>query len=306
MTEGLFVRRLAGRSALGASRGCACSTSSTSALSTPICRWPSSPLATRSAARSEAARHVGHARPRADRPVSRRCSANRSGRPLASCCDRAICGTTTAADSICKRPPACGRLPEKRRATCWRSCPASARFAARPTSWRRSPPSENLRRDGTLRRFAARSPTGRSPTERPPQDRARHECRRDQRHDRRDHRRRRFGAGPGSTASIRRWGSIGSNSSASRGPRPISEPAAPGARRRASACGSGPKQTQRALADHEVPEIARVDLSGAVLHLLAWGESDVAGFPWFEPPPPEALAQALTVLTNCGRVTRRD
>jgi ATP-dependent helicase HrpB len=44
------------------------------------------------------------------------------------------------------------------------------------------------------------------------------------------------------------------------------------------------------------PEIRRVDLAGAVLHLLCLGEKDVAHFPWLEPPPEAAVAQALTLL----------
>ncbi len=58
--------------------------------------------------------------------------------------------------------------------------------------------------------------------------------------------------------------------------------------------------TQRALAEHELPEIARVDLAGAVLSLLCWGETDPAGFPWFEPPAPEALDRALALLKQLG------
>ena len=60
------------------------------------------------------------------------------------------------------------------------------------------------------------------------------------------------------------------------------------------------EQTQRALAEHESPEIARVDLAGAVLELLCWGERDVAHFPWFEPPPREALDNALVLLRRLG------
>ena len=56
------------------------------------------------------------------------------------------------------------------------------------------------------------------------------------------------------------------------------------------------EQTQRALAEHERPEIARVELSGALLELLCWGETDVATFPWYETPPNESLDQALTLL----------
>jgi ATP-dependent helicase HrpB len=60
--------------------------------------------------------------------------------------------------------------------------------------------------------------------------------------------------------------------------------------------------TQRGLAGHELPEIARVDLSGALLHLLSWGQSDVAGFPWFEQPAAERVEQALALLRQLGAI----
>ena len=40
------------------------------------------------------------------------------------------------------------------------------------------------------------------------------------------------------------------------------------------------------LRPHREPEIARVDLAGAVLDLLAWG-ADPLTFEWFEAPPAE-------------------
>jgi ATP-dependent helicase HrpB len=50
------------------------------------------------------------------------------------------------------------------------------------------------------------------------------------------------------------------------------------------------------------PEIRRVDLAGAVLQLLCWGESDLARFPWLEPPREMAVSQALTLLERLGAV----
>src|SRR5262249_52246124 len=50
----------------------------------------------------------------------------------------------------------------------------------------------------------------------------------------------------------------------------------------------------RHLAEHDEPEIHRVDLAGAVLELLAWGENDPLGLPWFEPPSATAIEQALS------------
>ncbi len=54
--------------------------------------------------------------------------------------------------------------------------------------------------------------------------------------------------------------------------------------------------SQRARPEQTEPEIRRVDLTGPVLQLKAWGEADVLAFPWFEPPRAESLAQAEHVL----------
>jgi ATP-dependent helicase HrpB len=58
------------------------------------------------------------------------------------------------------------------------------------------------------------------------------------------------------------------------------------------------EREQQGLREFEQPEIARVDLSEAALQLLAWGERDVRGFPWFAPPPPAALDTALDLLAK--------
>ncbi|MBX9680742.1 MAG: ATP-dependent helicase HrpB [Gemmataceae bacterium] len=47
------------------------------------------------------------------------------------------------------------------------------------------------------------------------------------------------------------------------------------------------------------PEIRRVDLAAPMLHLLSLGE-DPASFPWFEPPRPESLQQAMLLLERLG------
>lgn len=54
--------------------------------------------------------------------------------------------------------------------------------------------------------------------------------------------------------------------------------------------------------EHDEPEIQRVDLTATVLELLAWGESDLTHFPWFEAPEHEALARALELLYQLGAV----
>jgi ATP-dependent helicase HrpB len=49
------------------------------------------------------------------------------------------------------------------------------------------------------------------------------------------------------------------------------------------------------------PEIARVDLVGPLLDVLAWG-GDAAGFEWFETPPAERLAAGMSLLERLGAV----
>ncbi|MFY9824232.1 MAG: ATP-dependent helicase HrpB [Thermoanaerobaculia bacterium] len=57
-----------------------------------------------------------------------------------------------------------------------------------------------------------------------------------------------------------------------------------------------PAYEHAALAERETPEIARVDLAGPALQLLAWGETDLASFGWFAAPSPESLAAAVQLL----------
>lgn len=52
----------------------------------------------------------------------------------------------------------------------------------------------------------------------------------------------------------------------------------------------------------DTPEIERVDLAGALLQLIDWGETDVQRFAWFEPPPPSSVERALALLANLGAV----
>jgi ATP-dependent helicase HrpB len=61
-----------------------------------------------------------------------------------------------------------------------------------------------------------------------------------------------------------------------------------------------PAREHAARPAHETPEIARVDLAGPALQLLAWGETDLAAFGWFEPPGAESLAAALRLLARLG------
>ena len=55
-------------------------------------------------------------------------------------------------------------------------------------------------------------------------------------------------------------------------------------------------------ASQTLPEIRRVDLAGAALHLLTLGEVNLRAFPWLEPPTEEAIARALALLQKLGAV----
>lgn len=63
-----------------------------------------------------------------------------------------------------------------------------------------------------------------------------------------------------------------------------------------------PEREQHGLPLVTPPEIERIDLSGAVLELLCWGETDLAAFPWFEAPPAVALERARDTLTQLGAI----
>ncbi|MEM1179495.1 MAG: ATP-dependent helicase HrpB [Acidobacteriota bacterium] len=60
------------------------------------------------------------------------------------------------------------------------------------------------------------------------------------------------------------------------------------------------EQDHRGLPTRETAEIARVDLASMALELLAWGESDLSHFGFFEAPDPAALDRSLQVLVDLG------
>jgi ATP-dependent helicase HrpB len=62
------------------------------------------------------------------------------------------------------------------------------------------------------------------------------------------------------------------------------------------------ERDQRSLREREEPEIRRVDLAGAALQLLCFGERDLESFAWFEAPSKSALAQALSLLEQLGAI----
>ncbi len=58
------------------------------------------------------------------------------------------------------------------------------------------------------------------------------------------------------------------------------------------------------LRAHREPEIQRVDLSGTVLDVLAWG-GDPGAFDWFEAPAPDRVDAALALLERLGATSAR-
>ena len=68
------------------------------------------------------------------------------------------------------------------------------------------------------------------------------------------------------------------------------------------------KNEEAAMPPFEIPEIRRVDMAPVALDLHAFGEHDIAGFPWFESPGTAVVDAAATVLRLLGAVdptTRR-
>lgn len=60
------------------------------------------------------------------------------------------------------------------------------------------------------------------------------------------------------------------------------------------------EREQRSMRDREDPEIRRVDLAGAALQLLCFGETDLESFAWFEAPSKASLEQARSLLEGLG------
>ncbi len=59
------------------------------------------------------------------------------------------------------------------------------------------------------------------------------------------------------------------------------------------------------LRPHREAEIARVDIAGTLLDLLAWG-GDPSTFEWFEAPPAARIESGLALLRRLGAVDARD
>ncbi|MCB9954153.1 MAG: ATP-dependent helicase HrpB [Planctomycetaceae bacterium] len=60
--------------------------------------------------------------------------------------------------------------------------------------------------------------------------------------------------------------------------------------------------SHRPRPEYDTPEVQRVDLSGAMLQLRVWGESDLRTFPWFESPDAAALEHAEQLLESLGAI----
>ena len=60
------------------------------------------------------------------------------------------------------------------------------------------------------------------------------------------------------------------------------------------------ERQERGMPDHEVPEVHRVDLSGALLMLDCWEYRDPSEFGWFEKPAVESIRQGQTLLSLLG------
>lgn len=59
----------------------------------------------------------------------------------------------------------------------------------------------------------------------------------------------------------------------------------------------------RHLSDFQAPEVRRVDLAAAILHLHQWGQADPRQFGWFERPADHAIASAERLLTMLGAIS---
>ncbi len=64
------------------------------------------------------------------------------------------------------------------------------------------------------------------------------------------------------------------------------------------------EKLHHSLADFESPEVLRVDLSGTLLALYAWGRDDPHAFNWFTRPDDAAIDGAVALLDMLGAVTQ--
>ncbi|MDE6343040.1 MAG: ATP-dependent helicase HrpB [Muribaculaceae bacterium] len=62
------------------------------------------------------------------------------------------------------------------------------------------------------------------------------------------------------------------------------------------------KATESRMAESRQPEIESADLSGMMLSVAAWGETDAMRLPWISPPPAGHLANAANLLRILGAI----
>jgi ATP-dependent helicase HrpB len=62
------------------------------------------------------------------------------------------------------------------------------------------------------------------------------------------------------------------------------------------------RQEHAALVPFVPPEIQSTDLAEAILQLAFWGKNDPAALQWFQPPPPELMSAAQTLLRGLGAI----
>ncbi|MDZ4851599.1 MAG: ATP-dependent helicase HrpB [Pirellulaceae bacterium] len=62
--------------------------------------------------------------------------------------------------------------------------------------------------------------------------------------------------------------------------------------------------SHRSRSEHLEPEVRRVDLSGAVLQLFYWGQSNVMEFPWVTAPREESVTAATKLLERLGAIKK--
>ncbi|MFU8803909.1 MAG: ATP-dependent helicase HrpB, partial [Bradymonadaceae bacterium] len=60
------------------------------------------------------------------------------------------------------------------------------------------------------------------------------------------------------------------------------------------------------MADYDVPEIQRVDITAPLLEVIAWSGNDPAAFEWFEAPSTAAIEIGLSLLEHLGALEEGD
>jgi ATP-dependent helicase HrpB len=53
------------------------------------------------------------------------------------------------------------------------------------------------------------------------------------------------------------------------------------------------------------PEVRRVDLAGAMLQMMLFGETDMVRFPWLDPPPEQVVDRSLSLLRQLEAIDER-